>query len=381
MLTAMIKLLAAVLATIAISAAGAASAQSSWDHVARVVVMGDLHGDYGKLHDQLGLAGLIDASGNWSGGAAHLVQLGDVPDRAPDTRKILDLLMKLEPQARRAGGYVHVLIGNHEAMNMEGDLRYTTPGEFAAFADSASSRRRDDYYKALVVAMKAQPPAAGLPTFDAAYRAQFDAEHPLGWVEHQAAWSPQGTYGRWVLGHSAVIRIDDTLYLHGGIGPAFLPFDRDTMNKAVIGALRHRAPAAGDPPDILWNDQGPLWYRGMAMNEEAAEGPHVAAVLARQGVRHIVLGHTKRYAMVNARFDGSVILTDIAVAPGCADPHAFLIKEGDTLTAVHRGRRLALAVSGEAHAGYLAAVAALDQAAGVETRCAGPFTSVDKGAP
>ena len=68
----------------------------------------------------------------WSGGATHLVQLGDVPDRAPDTRKILDLLMRLEPQARRAGGYVHALIGNHEAMNVYGDLRYVSEGEIAA---------------------------------------------------------------------------------------------------------------------------------------------------------------------------------------------------------------------------------------------------------
>src|SRR5882724_3020853 len=136
----MIRFVAGFVAVLTMWTAVPAQAQSgqtqtSWDHVARVVVFGDLHGQYDKFHDMLKQAGLIDGRDAWSGGATHFVQIGDVPDRAPDTRKILDLLIKLEPQARRAGGYVHALIGNHEAMNMEGDLRYTTPGEFAAFAD------------------------------------------------------------------------------------------------------------------------------------------------------------------------------------------------------------------------------------------------------
>ncbi|WP_372782206.1 metallophosphoesterase [Phenylobacterium sp.] len=374
----MMKLLAGLLASLTIAAAAPAQAQTpaqtqvqaTWEHVARVVVIGDLHGDYGKFHDQLAQAALIDAHDNWSGGAAHLVQLGDVPDRAPDTRKILDLLIKLEPQARRAGGYVHALIGNHEAMNMEGDLRYTTPGEFAAFTDRDSARRRDAYYDRVVAALKAHPPAAGLPVFDDAYRAAFDADHPLGWVEHMAAWSADGAYGRWVLTHSAVIRIDDTLYLHAGLGPEFTAFDMETLDRAVLAALRHQPEAAGGPHDILWNEQGPLWYRGMAQNDEAAESGNVAAVLARYGVRRIVLGHTKRFSMVNARFEGAVILTDIAVKGGCPDPHAFLVKEGDVLTAVHRGHRLALGVSGPAHAAYLSEIAALDKAAGADPQCA-----------
>ena len=366
----MIKLLAALLATMTVGVAVPALAGSTWDHVARVVVFGDLHGDYAKFHDMLGQAGLIDARDRWSGGATHLVQLGDVPDRAPDTRRILDLLMRLEPQARLAGGYVHALIGNHEAMNMEGDLRYTTLGEFAAFADRDSPSRRDAYYRAWVAALKASPRAGGLPVFDADYRARFDADHPLGWVEHQAAWSTNGVYGRWVLTHSAMIRIDDTLYLHAGVGPAFLPYDIGAMNRAVIAALRHQRQASGGPYDILWAEGGPLWYRGMALNDEAAESGQVAAVLERNGVGHVVIGHTKRYSMVNSRFDGAVILTDIAVRDGCADPHAFLIKQGDSLTTVYRGHSLQLRTSGEAHAAYLSEIAALDRSANVQPRCA-----------
>jgi hypothetical protein len=364
MLDYMRRILAVFLAAALLGAASAgwAAPQTAWDHVARVIVFGDMHGDYPKFHDMLVQAGLIDAHDNWNGGQTHLVQVGDVPDRAPDTRKIMDLLIKLEPQARRAGGFVHALIGNHEAMNMESDLRYTTPGEFAAFATPDSASVRDRYYNLVVEALKQHPPVGGPPVFNAAFRAQFDADHPLGWVEHQVAWSADGYYGRWVLTHSAIIRIDDTLYLHGGIGPEFAGYDYELMDKAVIAALRHEPAKPGDPPDILWNEQGPLWYRGLAQHDEASESQNVAALLAKYHVSHIVIGHTKQYTMVNARFDGAVILTDIFAPDRCSDPHAFLIKEGDTLSTVYRGHRLPLGVSGAAHDAYLAQIADLDKA-------------------
>jgi hypothetical protein len=380
----MLKVLTTVLAAAVVGlpivglALPAGAAQTAWDHVARVVVFGDLHGDYAKFHDMLSEAGLIDARDNWSGGQTHLVQVGDLPDRAPDTRKIVELMMKLEPQARRAGGYVHALIGDHEAMNMEGDLRYTTPGEFAAFAAPGSAQLRDRYYATVVAALKANPPKEGLPKFDAAYRAQFDAEHPLGWVEHQIAWSTQGYIGKWVLTHPAIIRIDDMLYMHGGLGPEFVPFGYDAMNRAVIAALNHQPEAKDGPHDILWNEQGPLWYRGLAWNKAETEAANVDAILARYQVKHIVIGHTKAYRQVNSRFDGKVILTDVFAPDRCVDPHAFLIKEGDALATVYRGHRLALGVDGQAQADYLAKVAAIDK---TDTPSAAPCGGVEYAEP
>jgi hypothetical protein len=353
--------------------AQAQGAEATWSGVDRIVVIGDLHGDYDKYLDMLRTAGLIDAQGNWSGGRTHLVQLGDVPDRAPGTRAIMDHLMQLERQARRAGGYVHALIGNHEAMNVEGDLRYTTPGEFAAFATRDSARVRDHVYENYVEQIRRTPPANGMPVIDDAFRAQFDADHPLGWVEHRRAWAPSGASGRWVAGHDAVIRINDTLFLHAGIGPAFAGVERATMNRAVQAALNGH-PMDGYA-DILTNEEGPLWYRGLSLNDEATEIANLEAVLARQGVRRIVVGHTKVTPMVMPRFDGRVLVTDIAVPRGHTDPHAFVVIEGERVTAVHRGHRVPLdASSAEARCAYFAAVAALDppqsRTAQLATQCA-----------
>src|SRR5210317_2365293 len=110
-----------------------------WTGVDRVVAIGDLHGDYGQYIRVMESAGLIDKRGKWSGGQTHLVQTGDITDRGADSRKIIDHLVKLSKQAKKKGGYVHLLIGNHETMNVIGDLRYVSPGEYAAFATKNSA--------------------------------------------------------------------------------------------------------------------------------------------------------------------------------------------------------------------------------------------------
>ncbi|HLE69128.1 MAG TPA: metallophosphoesterase, partial [Vicinamibacteria bacterium] len=96
--------------------------QWEWIGVARIVAIGDVHGAFDNMVAVLKNAGILDEKLKWKGGKAHLVQNGDVVDRGPHSRKAMDLLMELEEQAEKAGGRVHVLIGNHEAMNLVGIL-------------------------------------------------------------------------------------------------------------------------------------------------------------------------------------------------------------------------------------------------------------------
>jgi len=354
---------AAAIFGLTLLSAAPARAIAEWDNVPRIVAIADLHGDYDKFVDQLRVAQLIDANNNWVGGRAHLVQLGDVPDRGDQSRQIMELLMRLEPQARRAGGYVHALIGNHEAMNVTGDLRYVSAGEYASFATRNAARLRDQLYRASVGEMRRHPPAGGLPAFDAAFRAQWDLEHPLGYAEHRQNWAPNGRYGRWVAGHDAVIRINDTLFMHGGLGPSFANVGRQTMNDAVRGALRGRPVAAY--ADILDNQEGPLWYRGLASNAEETERTNLETILTQNRVQRIVLGHTKVAATVLPRFGGRVLLADIAVPSGHSDPHAFVIIENGAVTTIHRGQRVTLdATTPEATCAYLSRIAQIDGGTG-----------------
>ena len=133
------------------------SAQAQWTGVERVVAVGDVHGDYAGFVEVLRSAGVIDQKDRWIGGKTHLVQTGDVPDRGPGTKKAMDLLMALEKQAAKAGGQVHALIGNHEAMNLYGDLRYTTAAEFAAFRTAESEQVRAAFWEQEIKGLAAPP--------------------------------------------------------------------------------------------------------------------------------------------------------------------------------------------------------------------------------
>ena len=109
---------------------------------ARIVAIGDVHGAFTEFTTILQRAGLIDAKRRWAGGAATLVQTGDVLDRGPRTRECLDFLMDLERQATKAGGSLIPLLGNHEAMNVMGDVRYVTPEIYRTFATPRSDEVR-----------------------------------------------------------------------------------------------------------------------------------------------------------------------------------------------------------------------------------------------
>jgi hypothetical protein len=115
------------------------------DHA--IWAFGDTHGAFGEFGDLLKQVGLVDGQLNWSGGKAHLVSTGDVLDRGPHPRKILDLMMKLEKQAEQAGGKFHLVLGNHEVMILIGDLRYVSDAEYLEFAADETAAMREKYFR------------------------------------------------------------------------------------------------------------------------------------------------------------------------------------------------------------------------------------------
>lgn len=322
-------------------------AQDTFTGVDRIVAVGDVHGDFGQFVTVLRQAGVIDAKHKWAGGRTHLVQTGDVPDRGPDSRKVMDLLMELAPQAERAGGRVHALIGNHEVMNIQGDLRYVAPEEYAAFRTGESAALQARAYAVLADSARRADPA---------YKAQWLAEHPPGWVEHRLAFEPKGRYGAWIRTHNAVLKINDYLFLHGGISPEYVAEPLGRLNARVRTAI-DAAPAEG--PDIVRDSLGPLWYRGLARGDEALVDAHVAAALKSFGVNHIVIGHTVTAGTVLTRHGGRVIMIDVGMSAAYGGPPASLIVEQGKPYTMHRGRKLELPLDGDPLP-YLRAAAALD---------------------
>jgi hypothetical protein len=325
-------LLAPLLILWVLAAAAPLAAQAQWNGVERVVAVGDVHGDYDGFVEVLRSAGVINQKDRWIGGKTHLVQVGDVPDRGPATRKAMDLLMALEKEAAKAGGQVHALIGNHEAMNVYGDLRYTTPAEFAAFRAGNSEQVRALFWEQQIQGLPSPP--------DAAARKKWEAEHPLGWVEQRVQFGPKGTYGKWIRSHNTIVKINDAIYLHGGISPRYATMPLNQINETIAAEL-------SDVTKIKEGSQvtapdGPLWYRGLAEEEGAAMEAHVNQVLASYGVKHIVIGHTPTAGAVIPRFDGKVVQIDVGISAVYGGHRACLLWEDGRFYAVHRGEKIPL---------------------------------------
>ena len=317
--------------------------EDTWTGVDRVVAVGDVHGDYDAFVAVLRAAEVIDSKGRWSGAKTHLVQTGDVLDRGPDSRKALDLLMSLEKQAAKAGGRVHALIGNHEAMNVYGDLRYSDPGEFAAFKTVDSARFRAALWEEQVKALASKP--------DEAYKKKWEDEHPLGWYEQRLAFSPKGEYGKWILSHNSVVKINDSLFVHGGIAPAYLSMSIGEMNKAILAELNNFSKLK--PDGIVMGSDGPLWYRGLAQGTADLLTTHVDKVLETYGVKRIVIGHTPVPGLVVPRFGSKVLMIDAGMAAAYNMGRAALILENNEVYALHRTQRVKLPANMDDYVEYL----------------------------
>jgi hypothetical protein len=302
----------------------------------RIVAVGDLHGDFHAWRQIAQAAGIINANGHWAGGKTVLVQLGDVTDRAPDSLKIVRSLQLLQKEAPRAGGKAIVVLGNHEAMNLLGDNRYTTPGEYAAMVDGQSAARRDRVYDSNRVQLEAFYKSQDPKLTPEQIRAKWMAEHPLGWVEHKLAWSPSGELGQWATRNPAIVKIGSTLFAHGGISAEYAKQPLEAVNKRVAAAM-----TAGDdsPASVLSDPLGPLWYRGLVAADSDAQAARAAAkppappltqdqeldaVLAAYGAQRLVIGHTPSLKGIQITLGGRLARIDTGDSAFYGGPLSWL---------------------------------------------------------
>ena len=340
--------------------AWAGRAKTKTDPSDAVVAIGDVHGDFDDFVAILQRTGVIDKQNHWAGGKATFVQVGDLIDRGPKPREVMDLMMALEKEAPQAGGRVVPLLGNHEVMNLMGDLRYVTVQNYASFADSNSEQRQKAAYQLYVkwrnnhhqlLAELVQPMEIT--------EAEWMARHPVGFVEHAEAFGPKGTYGQWVRGHAALAEIGQVIFLHGGIDPSLAHLKLDTINghvrdeikafdearqymldkniilpfftlqetTAVVQAeitAERKSQVQSDPQEqarlvqfLGYGDwlsvkvDGPLWFRGYDKWTDEEGMAQIGKVLEAYDATHVAVGHTvQRGGLIRPRFDNKVFLID-----------------------------------------------------------------------
>ncbi len=171
----------------------------------RTVVIGDIHADIGAARSAFQLAGATNERDEWIGGDLVVVQLGDIIGRSYEDRGALDFILEVRQKAEEGGGRVYTLIGNHEVFGARLELRWVADEAYAAFSD--------------------------IPNLDLG-NARL-AELPEYQRARGAALMPGGYYARKLAEFPSVLRLGQTIYVHGGVTPHWAKYGIDRINEEV----------------------------------------------------------------------------------------------------------------------------------------------------
>lgn len=239
-----------------------------------IAATSDFHGQYALMKSLLVNNNIIDKQGNWAFGNGHFVITGDIFDRGDKVTEILWFIYHLEKQAERAGGKVHLLLGNHEVMVLNGDLRYLHP-------------------KYMQVATLLNQPFEQL----------FENNTVLG---------------QWLRSKSVLVKINDMLFAHGGFHPDLAKEKRTLTEINQVfkkNLIKRELPEARQGfGQYVHKTHGPIWYRGY-FKDNGATAEEIELLLTHFDVKHIVVGHTSQ-KQVETRFKGRVIAIDSSIKRG-----------------------------------------------------------------
>lgn len=272
----------------------------------RLVAIGDIHGDLEAFHRALRVAGATDEHGRWTGGKLVVVQTGDQIDRGDDDRAVIELTDQLKDVAVAAGGRFVSLIGNHEAMNVNGDLRYVTPGGAALFADVDTSRT---------------PPSV---------LAQFPAEQ-RGRV---AAFQPGGPFARRFAERDVVAMAGGTVFVHGGVTLGLVRYGIGRINRETRAWMNGNGPM----PFPVKDPDGPLWTRRYSEDDLGIDCAGLAAALDALGAKRMVVGHTPQRSGITNACDGKVWRIDTGLSRHYGGPTEVLEIRGDAVAVLRAPR-------------------------------------------
>jgi hypothetical protein len=275
----------------------------------KIVAIGDVHGDLQATRAALRLAGAIDEHDAWIGGELVIVQTGDQLDRGDDEQAILDLFDRLADEAAAAGGAVHALNGNHELMNVVGDLRYVTPAGMTDFAD-----------------------VPGLRTEDPAL-----AEVPATMRSRVAAFRPGAPYARVLAERNVVVIVGDTVFVHGGVLPQHVPDgvrSLQRINTDTRAWLLDGESGKDTVAQQVMAPDGVVWTRAYSDDADAEACAALDATLRAVGARRMVVGHTVQAGGITSACDEKVWRIDVGMAAHYGGRVAVLAIEGDAVRAL-----------------------------------------------
>jgi hypothetical protein len=297
-----------------------------WIDVERIIVVGDLHGDYENFVKILTGTRIVDRDLHWAAGQVHLVQTGDILDRGSGPRKIFDLLMRLEKEAEEAGGKVHVLLGNHEEMNLtgfvfSGNPDYVTLPQFMSFLPEGYKKQQEEVLRKRL--MKRSSGERG-PNPEDIINAFWDSLRSSTSARRKYVINLNDEYGDWLRRLNVAIKINEIIFVHGGISEKYsrwgLPEINDRYRLEIADywrAYRRMEQPRIVRPSILYRGDSPLWYREFATVPEEDLKEELDQTLDNLGAKTMIIAHTPQLVKTPEemqRFGGKVWIVDTGIS-------------------------------------------------------------------
>jgi hypothetical protein len=241
-----------------------------------VAALSDFHGQYELMLELLTNNKIIDKDKNWSFGKGHFVITGDIFDRGDKVTEILWFIYSLEQQAEAAGGKIHLTLGNHEVMILNGDLRYLN----------------EKYH---LIAKELNTPFEQL-------------------------FSQKSILGNWLRSKPVLVKVNNNLFAHGGFHPS-LAKDNHSLEAINTTFKTNLIKAELVKPREGWGkylhkSNGPIWYRGyFKPGDEGASSKEIDLLLKHFDINHIIVGHTSQ-KQIETRYQGRVIAIDSSIKKG-----------------------------------------------------------------
>lgn len=296
----------------------------------RILAIGDLHGDLDQSRRALRLAGLLSSDGQdrWVGGNAVLVQVGDILDRGGDEIAIMSLLHWLNLQAQLKGGAVFQVNGNHETMNVEGDFRYVDPTGFYEadnFVEFCEEEFCGDWEAAFskwrIVSEKRK--AAKSVSYN--WMPWNLLKMQKGMAARNFLFRPGGPLALELSKHGVVLKVNDWLFVHGGIHPHHVAYGLERINKEVSQWMTG-TDSLGKPVQMPFvatrGFDSVVWSR--LYSRETFEKPEdgfracsmLKSALDAAGAKGMVVGHTPQTLGANSKCQGQIWRIDVGMSRG-----------------------------------------------------------------
>eukprot|EP00041_Stephanoeca_diplocostata_P031329 m.973728 g.973728 ORF g.973728 m.973728 type:complete len:410 (-) comp23936_c0_seq17:2055-3284(-) len=273
----------------------------------KLIAIGDVHGDVGALTKALLLAKAINAQLTWIGGDLVVVQMGDNLDRGQDEIPVLKLLTKLHKEATLVGGAVHVVLGNHEIMNVLLDFRYVSQSSLLEYRPFGAND----------VALETGPKDRSGPGAEKETREDFssrDSSMQSLLFARARAYRPGGFLAASVLANRrAVLIVGDSVFVHGGLLPEHAN-NVQRINTVVREWLVGAAAVDDFLMQIVESETSVFWTRRYSQNVDEDHCRELRDTLSRLNVTRLVVGHTPQLHGITQACNGAVWRIDTGMA-------------------------------------------------------------------